>query len=75
MHGMRHEELVTMNKHTYSRRIFNPHNFRVFSLLVALAWSNLAFGGEIQDAAQIGDLEKVKALLKGNPKRRQSRLL
>ena len=36
-------------------------------LLVVLAWSNLAFCGEIHDAAQKGDLAKVKALLKDNP--------
>jgi hypothetical protein len=35
--------------------------------LVALAWSSLAFCGEIHDAAAGGDLEKVKALLKDNP--------
>jgi ankyrin repeat protein len=35
--------------------------------LVALSWSGLAFGGEIHDAAQAGDLAKVESLLKGNP--------
>ena len=35
--------------------------------LVALAWSSLAFCGEIHDAAEKGDLEKVKALLKDHP--------
>ena len=35
--------------------------------LVTLAWSGLAFCGEIHDAARAGDLEKVKALLKTNP--------
>jgi ankyrin repeat protein len=35
--------------------------------MVALAWSSLAFCGEIHDAAKSGDLVKVKALLKGNP--------
>ena len=35
--------------------------------MVALAWSSLAFCGEIHDAAKSGDLEKVKALRKGNP--------
>ena len=34
--------------------------------LVTLVWSCLAFCGEIHDAAQKGDLEKVKALLKDN---------
>jgi ankyrin repeat protein len=32
----------------------------------ALAWSSLAFCGEIHDAAKAGDLEKVKVLLKDN---------
>jgi ankyrin repeat protein len=32
-----------------------------------LAYSSLAFGGAIHDAASAGDLEKVKALLKANP--------
>ena len=36
-------------------------------MLVALAWSSVAFCGEIHDAAKAGDLGKVKALLKGNP--------
>jgi ankyrin repeat protein len=35
--------------------------------LFALAWSNLAFCGEIHDAAKSGDLEKIKALLIANP--------
>jgi ankyrin repeat protein len=35
-------------------------------MLVTLAWSSLAFCGEIHDAAQSGDLEKVKTLLKDN---------
>jgi ankyrin repeat protein len=35
--------------------------------LVALAWSSLAFCGEIHDAAGDGSLRKVKALLKDNP--------
>jgi ankyrin repeat protein len=36
-------------------------------MLVALAWSSLAFCGEIHDAAASGDLEKVTVLLKNNP--------
>ena len=36
-------------------------------MLVTLSWSSFAFCGEIHDAAKNGDLEKVKALLKGNP--------
>jgi ankyrin repeat protein len=35
--------------------------------LLALAWSGLAFCGEMHDAAKSGDVEKVKALLKKNP--------
>jgi hypothetical protein len=35
--------------------------------LLALAWSGLAFCGEIHDAARSGDVEKVTTLLKGNP--------
>ena len=33
-------------------------------VLLTLVWSSLAFCGEIHDAAESGDLEKVKALLK-----------
>src|ERR1017187_8938103 len=40
---------------------------RAAVLLVMLAWCSLAFGGEIHNAAAGGDLEKVRALLKGNP--------
>ena len=32
-------------------------------VLVALAWGSVAFSGEIHDAAQSGDLDKVKVLL------------
>jgi ankyrin repeat protein len=35
--------------------------------LVVLAWSSLAFCGEIHDAAGAGDVGKIKALLKKNP--------
>jgi ankyrin repeat protein len=41
--------------------------------ILALAWTSLAFCGEIHDAAAKGDLEKVKALLKDNPKLVSSR--
>jgi cytohesin len=40
---------------------------RAAILLVALAWSSLAFGGAIHDAAKRGDLEMVKELLKDKP--------
>lgn len=36
--------------------------------LAALAWSNVAFCSQIHEAAQEGDVETVKALLKANPK-------
>jgi len=42
-------------------------------MLVALAWSSLAFCDEITDAANIGDFDKVKALLQDNPKLNFSR--
>ena len=35
--------------------------------LVTLAWSCLAFSGEIHEATASGDLERVKALLKASP--------
>jgi ankyrin repeat protein len=36
-------------------------------MLAALAWSGLAFCGEIHNAAITGDLSKVKALIQTNP--------
>jgi ankyrin repeat protein len=56
----------------YNRRISKRVNrkqsiFSIAVFLVVLAWSSLAFCGEIHDAAAAGDLEKVKALLKANP--------
>jgi HEAT repeat protein len=56
------------NTHSFFNRICHsliPR--RAAIMLVTLAWSSLAFCGEIQDAAKSGDLEKVKALLKDNP--------
>ena len=48
--------------------LFRYHHFHFFRhtavALVALAWACLAFGGEIHDAANKGDLEKVKSLVK-----------
>jgi ankyrin repeat protein len=35
--------------------------------LVALAWGSIAFGGEIHEAVQGGDIEKIKVLLRDNP--------
>ena len=45
----------------------SPVPRRAAVLLVVLAWSSLAFCGDIHEAAKAGDLEKVKALLKDNP--------
>lgn len=39
-----------------------------FALIVALGWTNTAFGGPIHDAARKGDVNKVKALLQSDPK-------
>jgi ankyrin repeat protein len=62
---------VDRNRYTAWRRFMRtiPFGFiriAVF-IMVALAWGNLAAGGEIDEAAKRGDLEKVKALLKANP--------
>ena len=48
----------------FSRLCHSPILRLAAVMLVALAGSSLAFGGEIHDAAKAGDLEKVKALLK-----------
>ncbi len=45
----------------------SPISRRALVVLVALVWSSVAYCGEIHDAAENGDLEKVKALLKENP--------
>jgi ankyrin repeat protein len=51
----------------FNRRLHCPNSRLMAILLVALAWSGLAFCGEIQDAAKNGDLAKVRVLLKENP--------
>jgi hypothetical protein len=57
-----------MNTHPFINRFcHSPIPRCAVVLLVALAGSSLAFGGEIHDAARKGDMEKVKALLKGSP--------
>ena len=57
-----------MNTHSFFSRICrSPIPRRAAVTLVALAWSSLAFCGEIHDAAAFGQLEKVKALLQDNP--------
>jgi ankyrin repeat protein len=55
---------------TYSvvSRLFRSSILRLTTVIViALACSSLAFCDEIHDAAQYGDLAKVKALLKDHP--------
>lgn len=60
-----------MNTQPFCHRHFHPLIARcaaiMLAMLVALAWSGLAFCDEIHDAVAKGDLEKVKALLKDNP--------
>ena len=57
-----------MNIKTFLRRLFHTPIPRLATVtLFALAWSSLAFCGEIHDAAKAGDLAKVRALLKENP--------
>ncbi len=66
----RHPRLprATTNTRSCFDRFSRRTSFRRAAvLLVALAWSSLALAGEIQDAAQVGDLGKVKALLKADP--------
>ena len=59
------------NIHSFFNRLCHPPlTFRPTIMLVALlalAWSSAAFCGEIHDAAEQGDVGKVKTLLKGNP--------
>ncbi len=56
------------NRHSFFNKLgHSPIPCRVAVTLAALAWSSLAFSGEIHDAAKKGDLEKVKALLKDHP--------
>jgi ankyrin repeat protein len=50
----------------YDRRRFGVQTL-VCSIAVALAWSGIAFCGEMHEAARWGDVEKAKALLKSNP--------
>ena len=46
--------------------IFQIPKRRLFVLITFLVWSSLGFCAEIHDAARIGDLARVKALLQGN---------
>lgn len=57
-----------MNPHCFLHRCSHSRTYRCASaLLIMLAWSGLAAGGDINDAVKNGDLEKVKVLLKENP--------
>jgi hypothetical protein len=62
------KEAGTIASRSFSRLCHSPIPRCAAVLLVALAWSSLAFGGEIHNAAKNGDMEKVKALLKSNQK-------
>jgi ankyrin repeat protein len=56
-----------MNVNSSFNRLFPPLFSRLaIAMLVAMAWSSLAFCAEIHEAAKSGDLEKVKALLEEN---------
>ena len=60
--------VITMNNHPFLKWFHLLTYLRIAAvILVTLAWNGIAFGGEIHDAADKGDLEKVKALLKSNP--------
>ena len=69
---------VSLRSMTIGAPMNNMHSFftlfcpspiprRSAIMLVTLAWSGLAFCGEIHDAAKAGDLAKVRALLTENP--------
>jgi ankyrin repeat protein len=54
--------------HAHKVQLFgSPIALRAAVMLIALAWSSLAFCGEIHDAVRKGDLATVQALLKDNP--------
>jgi ankyrin repeat protein len=40
---------------------------QIIFIMIAIAWSSLAFCGEIHDATESGDLAKITSLLKANP--------
>ncbi len=61
-------EIETMNTRSFFCRLCHSPIARLAAItLIVLAWSSLAFCGEIHEAAKSGDLAKVKALLKANP--------
>ena len=54
--------------HAHKVRLFSsPVALRAAVMMIALAWSSLAYCGEIHDAIRKGDLATVQALLKDNP--------
>ena len=60
-------KVEAVNSHSFFSRICHFPICRLAAVtLVALAWSSLAFCGEIQDAARDRKLGKVNALLKGD---------
>jgi ankyrin repeat protein len=69
MNAFRNQLIVTtMNTHPFVNRFYHFTNLRLAAvILVMLTWSSLAFCGEFHDAAESGNLEKVKALIKENP--------
>ena len=56
-----------MNMRSHFSRTCQAPILRSAALLVMLAWSRVAYCGEIHDAARDGDLVMVQSLLKGNP--------
>jgi ankyrin repeat protein len=61
-----YSQAMKMNS-SFSRVCHSSIFHRAAVMLVVLAWTSLAFCGEIHDAVQHGDLEKIKALLKSDP--------
>ena len=62
MNGLLHSFLRKPHDRTTSRRV----SIILFALC-ALAWTSLAFGSEIHEAAGRGDVEEIQALLKSHP--------
>src|SRR5438094_10147185 len=59
---------TTTNMNSFFDRICHSRIPRLAAVaLVAVAWSSPAICDEIHDAAKIGALGRVKALLEGNP--------
>ncbi len=57
-----------MKTNSFATHTLNYLTFeRTAAVLVALAWSAVAFGEEIHDAAEEGNLNRVKALLQADP--------